>query len=856
MKAFNAVANANPYVLLATAILGVIGAIVSYTAATEDATAADEAATKAADERKESMENYASSFGNNAGEMLVKYEALRNEWNALGNDINAKRKYLVQHKSDFVAVANAAGMDASSVRDVGSAEKNLIHNTGAVEAAIMRRAKAMAAYAEYVRLTQLKLQELEKAGTYSYKVYKQGERVAKSDFAKAGLKMNSEQQAAAQYEGYGGGISSGTTWLSGDQAAKMTEYFRQEARKKAIADMEEISKKYDGMMDRALHRAGFNTVGEAYAASQGPIEGGGGSRGGGNHGGGSKPSGRKSTGSKSSGGKSAGAKKTGKKTTSSGKTKQEEAKDEKELQEMLLSILIDANKKKTKVVEEYSEEWRKLMKVGLMEQREQELSENKKKYKKDMEDLKKSLAQKKISQEEYEKMKYEFEQAYIERAKSIREAYGEESLNVDKEIEKHKEELAHKELETLEKKHEEELRLLNQENVEEIQKIREHHQEELMENRNNLDELEQLKKEQTFELERIELMHAEKVAQKTIETLEKQLKLENLTAEDRQEVERKLQEAKNNLANASLATKEALLEHEVEAQKEAADKILETDQELMEKRKELFDQWSEQITEGINTVAELVGQIYDNQIAKVQELIDAEQKRYEEEVNHIEWLADRGAITTEEAEIRKRDAAERTAKVQEALEKKKKAAEYKKAIVEKANSVAQAAIATALAVTKALPNIALAAVVGALGAIQIATILAQPIKAYAEGTKGKPHPGGLAVVGDGNRAELVMYGKRAWITPDSPTLVDLPKGAEVMPDASKVDLVQMGSSLFMTLPKRKGGGGPIIVNDYEALEGRVATNTKAVTAELRAVRGTISREFRRQNFRNYINART
>ena len=77
-----------------------------------------------------------------------------------------------------------------------------------------------------------------------------------------------------------------------------------------------------------------------------------------------------------------------------------------------------------------------------------------------------------------------------------------------------------------------------------------------------------------------------------------------------------------------------------------------------------------------------------------------------------------------------------------------------------------------------------------------------------------------------------------------------------MPDASKVDLVQMGSSLFMTLPKRKGGGGPIIVNDYEALEGRVATNTKAVTAELRAVRGTISREFRRQNFRNYINART
>jgi hypothetical protein len=107
-------------------------------------------------------------------------------------------------------------------------------------------------------------------------------------------------------------------------------------------------------------------------------------------------------------------------------------------------------------------------------------------------------------------------------------------------------------------------------------------------------------------------------------------------------------------------------------------------------------------------------------------------------------------------------------------------------------------------------------------------------------------------VGDAGKQEIVMYGKRAWLTPDSPTLVDLPKGAEVLPDASKVNLTQMGSSLFMTLPRSRGSNSPIIVNDYQALEGRMVNNTRVVAGELRAVR----KEMRRQNFRQYINART
>lgn len=82
----------------------------------------------------------------------------------------------------------------------------------------------------------------------------------------------------------------------------------------------------------------------------------------------------------------------------------------------------------------------------------------------------------------------------------------------------------------------------------------------------------------------------------------------------------------------------------------------------------------------------------------------------------------------------------------------------------------------------AIPFIAVA---GAMGAIQLTTILATPRPKYAKGTKS--HEGGLAIVGDGGRQEVVLMNGSAWLTPDKPTLVDIPKGAEVIPSIQKYD---------------------------------------------------------------------
>ena len=47
-------------------------------------------------------------------------------------------------------------------------------------------------------------------------------------------------------------------------------------------------------------------------------------------------------------------------------------------------------------------------------------------------------------------------------------------------------------------------------------------------------------------------------------------------------------------------------------------------------------------------------------------------------------------------------------------------------------------------------------------------------------------------------------------------------------------------------------GQPIIINDYSALESRVATNTKALSRELRQFSDRMAREMKRQKFNAYL----
>ena len=335
------------------------------------------------------------------------------------------------------------------------------------------------------------------------------------------------------------------------------------------------------------------------------------------------------------------------------------------------------------------------------------------------------------------------------------------------------------------------------------------------------------------------------VAQASIKGLEDALAVEDMSDEDRERIAKELAKAKMDLAKAVANAEENELERAIDAEQDARDK-----------RMDAIQDWAQKVGQAISAVSDLFTAMYDGQISKIEEQMDAEEAHHEAQIAQIDELEEHGTITKEEAELRKREAEARTAKAQEALEKKKAQAEYKRAVAEKANSISQIGIATALGIMKASPNWVMMALVGAMGAIQIATALAQPIKAYKEGTKGKPHPGGLAVVGDGGKTELVVSGHNVWLTPDEPTLVDLPKGAQVFPEVTRETIERIGASLPMSIPRDKSSGQPVIINDYSALEDRVAANTSAVTRNLASLEKTITREMRRQRHDAYIKRRT
>ena len=361
--------------------------------------------------------------------------------------------------------------------------------------------------------------------------------------------------------------------------------------------------------------------------------------------------------------------------------------------------------------------------------------------------------------------------------------------------------------------------------------------------------VEQIKADYNRRRTEIDNQYADDTLQRQIDLISSQLQFDDMGKEEREKLQLELTKLTKQLAR-----------QRADAEKQATEEAVQADEAAAAKRKQNLQDWAQRAGEAIGRISDFMSALYDNQIQKIEELLEAEQTRYDQEVNHIDYLAEHGAITEEEAEIRKRDAAAATAAKQEQLEKKKAQIEYRKALMEKANTIAQIGMATALGIMQALamfpPNIPLASFIGAMGAIQLATALAQPIKAYAEGTKGKPHPGGLALVGDGGSQELVMYDGKAYVTPDSPTLVDLPRGAEVIPDITTKTLQDLGASLNMSIPRDRSTGQPIVINDYSALESRVASNTKAVTKALREHQIALTRQLKRQKFNAYIARRT
>ena len=256
------------------------------------------------------------------------------------------------------------------------------------------------------------------------------------------------------------------------------------------------------------------------------------------------------------------------------------------------------------------------------------------------------------------------------------------------------------------------------------------------------------------------------------------------------------------------------------------------------------------IAQGVN---EIVGNMYASQIEELEKQEEASEEAKDKELARIEKLAETGAISEEEAEARKRAAEDKTAKKNEEIAKKKAALQTKQAKLEKATNIVTAIMNTAVAIMKAWSQggifaAPMAAMIAAMGAIQLATIVAQPIPKYKHGTKG--HKGGLAWVGDGGVSETVITDKGMYLTPSTPTLVDLPKGAKVLPYAIDMDRMKARANDLEGLMayRQENELPPITIeNDYSGLEKRLDKLESSQRKELRELVKII----KNQNYRQF-----
>lgn len=268
-----------------------------------------------------------------------------------------------------------------------------------------------------------------------------------------------------------------------------------------------------------------------------------------------------------------------------------------------------------------------------------------------------------------------------------------------------------------------------------------------------------------------------------ISTLEEIVKNSGLQGEELENIEKELAQKRveyNQWANQQIIDNET----------QAAEKRKELEKELQSQRIQL-------IGEAVSAIGSITNSMFDRRIQQLDSEIEKIEERKTADIEAIEQMG----LSDEESEARKMAIEARAAAQTERLEKQKKKNQKQQAIAEKAYQLMQVTMETAKAVANiklimatlaanpvTLPFVPMAAaqipIAIAVGALQAAVIAAQPIPKYAKGTED--HPGGLAVVGDGGRKEVAVFPDgNYYITPSVPTLVDLPKGTEVLPSVNE-----------------------------------------------------------------------
>ena len=153
---FNKVAYANPYVLLAVAITGVIAALASFIIFSGKAEDAQEEENKAKERAQAVNDAYYDTYNNNLSETLGNYTKLQVEWKNLKSE-GEKNEWIKDNADKF----HELGYE---IDDTGAAEKFFVDNEAEVIASFVARAEAAALAAQQVEIFNQALRDMPKPG--------------------------------------------------------------------------------------------------------------------------------------------------------------------------------------------------------------------------------------------------------------------------------------------------------------------------------------------------------------------------------------------------------------------------------------------------------------------------------------------------------------------------------------------------------------------------------------------------------------------------------------------------------------------------------------------------------------------
>jgi len=188
---------------------------------------------------------------------------------------------------------------------------------------------------------------------------------------------------------------------------------------------------------------------------------------------------------------------------------------------------------------------------------------------------------------------------------------------------------------------------------------------------------------------------------------------------------------------------EDALKQQKDAEEKTADDAVKTAEDLIKEKKKLDEDYTKSKKEKDKDIRDASIDLARDSINAVFEM---QNQKFEKELSDLDIKKNKELSNKNLTESQK-------AKIEADYEKKANAIKTKQAQNDKKQALFNAIMNTAVQVTAKLANPILAAIIAALGAVQIATIMAQPIPKFAKGTMSAP---GMGIFGEAGRELMFL----------------------------------------------------------------------------------------------------